>query len=121
MQIKLTKNAAGAMWNALAQMTVKGRVEARRHARLVKLMREGVTQRIPAPENATDDQKKEHERQDQFEFKAGEFEISEKLAKYLEDAVEERLKAGVPGNLGHGYGELVMALDEVRGAEAKDE
>lgn len=121
MELKLSKNAAGAMWNALCQHTVKGRSDARKHAKLTMKLREGATRRVPAPADASPEQIAQHEKQDHFEFNEGALALNEKLLDYLDVVLDKRLDDGVPGNIGHGYGELVLALDVVRGKAAAEE
>jgi hypothetical protein len=119
-ELKLTVNAAGAIWDALSQHTAKGRAELRKHSKVVKALREGATEKLPtieAPEDAPEDVKQKIEQQnkkDLFDFKEGVVELEESLLEYLEVLLDERATAGVPGNIAHGYGDAILALEEVK-------
>ena len=95
-KLTMTSQAASGAWHALTNRIVKGRVDSRKHSKLSAELRSKLTTPADKPE---------------FSFKAGVIELAEDVFQYLVELVDERLRAGVPGNYGAGYGELVEAIE----------
>lgn len=129
MQLELTVSASGALWNALSLTKVSGYTDLKRHAKLKQALRKGATKSIelpappadldPASKTAFEEKRREELKKDPFEFSDGKIELTPGTKKYMEKVLEERSKEGVPGNIAHGYGELLMAIDGLDG-EAED-
>lgn len=118
--MEFTKQATAAAWHALRNTQVKGRSEARLHAAVTRAIKAGAMrarmedlERLAKQENvavinlpqATIEREIEN-----FQFIGGAVVIGELEIGYLDDVVTKQLDAGVPGEMGRGYGELVEAL-----------
>lgn len=95
-KLSCTLAAGSAIWHAMTERQVKGRVEARTHAKLAREVRAKLTDAPDKP---------------QFGFKAGVIELASEVFEYLCKIVEHKLDAGVPGSHGAGYGELIDAIE----------
>jgi formate dehydrogenase maturation protein FdhE len=120
--MEFTKQATAAAWHALRNTQVKGRSEARLHAavtrgikaaamrpraedleRLAKLEKVEVKDLAPALIDREIDN---------FQFVGGTVVLNDLELGYLNDVVTDQLDAGVAGEMGRGYGELVDILEK---------
>lgn len=95
-KLDCTLAAGSAIWHAMVERQVKGRVEARLHAKLAREVRAKLTDAPDKP---------------QFGFKDGVIELAEDVFEYLLKIVEHKMESGVPGSHGAGYGELIEAIE----------
>lgn len=102
-KLKLSRVAVAAAWNAIAQASIVKRSDARRSRRLSEAFkREGG---VMFQGNAKDNP-------DNWSFREGTVTIDLEALEYLDDEIDVRLKAGIQGHMGHGYGELLDAIHE---------
>ncbi len=90
-EIKLNQLSTSALYNALTQTQPKGRSDMRIHAKIMAAMKKTCMVMMDEMNGS---------------FKGGTLTISEDGSKYLGDVLDERIKAGLPGQFVDGYAEL---------------
>lgn len=124
--MEFSKQATAAAWHALRNTQVKGRSEARLHAAVTRAIKSGAMRpRAEDLERLAKSEKVEvkdlapatiDREIDNFQFIGGTVALSDLEFGYLNDVVTDQLDAGVPGEMGRGYGELVDVLPKVEKA-----
>lgn len=109
----LTRGATNAAWEALGAAQVKGRVEARKHKKVVVALRAGAMKEDPPKSEI-------------YRYEGGKVELEQEHFEYLVDLVDECFgrknpngKDGIPGTMGEHFGDLVEAIEALEKPEEK--
>jgi hypothetical protein len=127
MILKMNQQATAAAWQAMREVTAKGRSEARHVARIQKALKVEAMKAAPEDvERAAKDMGKEPkdlthdeicDRVSRFSFAGGSVELSEEQFEFLVDAMDEILDKGIPGERAASFGELVEVVTEAKAAK----
>jgi hypothetical protein len=101
--LKLGLSSAGsnAMWNVIQSTSINGRVAARLSRGCALALKKLSMQEVT-----------EGEHKGKWEHKGGDVALTVGQLEWLNLALEQRLKQGVPGGLGEGMGDLIEQIEQ---------